>query len=219
MIITKEKPMEEVYGSIADCKKVLFVGCDGCTQPPRGLKEAETLAKLVEMKSKMEGKPIECKFTTIVKQCCDESVGNLRVQIEDCDAMVSLACGIGVQVLNKVYPELWTRPAQNTMFMGSEEIRQGPMYEMCLACGDCILEETGGICPVTRCAKGLLNGPCGGCVEGKCELPMELNGELVKNDCAWYMIYNRAKELDRLDLFRKYRPPKKRALAMNPRRL
>jgi hypothetical protein len=219
MIITKEKPLDEIYDYISECKKVLFVGCDGCTQPPRGLKEAETLAKLIEMKSKMEDNPIECKATTLVKQCCETSVGNLRVQLEDCDAMVSLACGVGTQILNKVYPEIWTHPAQDTMFIGSEEIRQGPMYEMCLACGDCIIEETGGICPVARCAKGLLNGPCGGCFEGKCELPIEVNGEMVKNDCAWYLIYHRLKELGRVDLFRKYRAPKKRALAMNPRRL
>ncbi|HEC56766.1 MAG TPA: hypothetical protein ENI32_02620 [Candidatus Syntrophoarchaeum butanivorans] len=219
MIITKEKPLEEIYGYISDCKNVLFVGCDGCTQPPRGLKEAETLAKLVEMKAKMEGKEIRCRFTTVVKQCCETSVGNLRTEMEGCDAMVSLACGVGVQIMNKVYPEVCTYPAQDTKFIGAEEIRQGPMYEMCLACGECILHETGGICPVTRCAKGLLNGPCGGCVDGKCELPMEVNGELVKNDCAWYLIYHRLKELGRLDLFRKYRPPKKRSLAMNPRRL
>jgi len=88
-----------------------------------------------------------------------------------------------------------------------------------------MLGETGGICPVARCAKGLMNGPCGGCVEGKCEVPVEIRnwkGEVVqtlKNDCAWYLIYQRLKELNRLDLFRKLRLPKNWGIAGYPRRL
>ncbi|MHC1567602.1 MAG: methylenetetrahydrofolate reductase C-terminal domain-containing protein [Candidatus Syntropharchaeia archaeon] len=219
MIITKEKPLEEILDFISPHRRILVVGCDGCTQPPRGLKEAQTMAKLIEMNGKLNKKEIECRATTVVKQCCNTSVANLRTEMEGCDAMLSMACGVGVQVLNEVFPEIPTYPAQDTMFIGSEEIRQGPMYERCQACGECILDETGGICPVTRCAKGLLNGPCGGCVDGKCELPVKVGDKTVQNDCAWYLIYHRLKELGKLDLFKKYRPPKDRSLALHPRRL
>jgi len=209
MIVVKEKPLEEILEILGPYKNILVVGCDGCTQPPRSIKEAETLAKLIEMSGKVKGDEIKCKTATVVKQCCNTSVANLRTQIEGVDVMLSLACGAGVQVLNELYPELQTFPAQDTMFIGHEETRDGNSYEMCLACGECLLAETGGVCPITRCAKSLLNGPCGGCIEGKCEVEAKIGDDkTVKNDCAWYLIYHRLKDLDKLDLFKKYRPPR-----------
>ncbi|MDY6964619.1 MAG: methylenetetrahydrofolate reductase C-terminal domain-containing protein [Halobacteriota archaeon] len=209
MIIVKQKPLDELLEIVAPYKNILVVGCDGCTQPPRSLKEAETLAKLIEMSGKVKSEEIKCRPTSLIKQCCNTSVANLRAQLEGVDAMLSIACGVGVQTLNELYPELQTFPAQDTVFIGSEETRDGDGYERCLACGDCLLDETGGICPITRCAKSLLNGPCGGCVEGKCEVEAKVGEDkTVKNDCAWYLIYHRLKDLDKLDLFSKYRPPR-----------
>lgn len=209
MIVVREKPLEEIIETTAPYKNILIVGCDGCTQPPRSIKEAETLGKLIEMGRKVKGDEVSCKPTTIIKQCCNTSVANLRGQLEGVDAMISMACGIGVQTLNELYPQIQTFPAQDTMFMGCEDTRDGNAYERCLACGECLLDETGGVCPITRCAKSLLNGPCGGCVEGKCEVEAKIDEDTtIKNDCAWYLIYNRLKDLDQLDLFRKYRPPR-----------
>jgi len=111
-----------------------------------------------------------------------------------------MACGAGVQTVGN-YSDKIVLPALNTLFLGETE-RLGKFHDMCSACGDCILDETGGICPLTRCAKGLLNGPCGGQVEGMCEV-----GD-YENECAWVQIYDRLKEQDRLDLFTKFRPPR-----------
>jgi len=209
MIVVREKPLEKILETLSPYKNILVVGCDGCTQPPRSLKEAETLAKLIEMSGKVKNEEINCKPTTLIKQCCNTSVANLRTQLEGYDAILTLSCGIGVQTLTSMYPELQTFPAQDTVFNGYEETRDGNIFEMCLACGDCLLDETGGICPITRCAKSLLNGPCGGCVEGKCEVEAKIGeDQTVKNDCAWYLIYHRLKDLDKLDLFKKYRPPR-----------
>ncbi|MDY6931277.1 MAG: methylenetetrahydrofolate reductase C-terminal domain-containing protein [Halobacteriota archaeon] len=222
MIITKEKPIEEIVKYLEPFEKILIVGCDGCTQPPRGLREAETYASLIEMALDLKGKNVECAATTVVRQCCNDGVKNW-VKPDEYDAVLSMACGIGVQILTQVFPKVPVFPAQNTVFIGSEEKREGAMYEMCMSCGDCLLAETGGICPVTRCAKGLMNGPCGGCVEGKCEVPAYKKNwkgeviETVNNDCAWYLIYNRLKEMDKLEQFRKYRPPRDRSISIHPR--
>jgi len=224
MIITREKPIEEILSYIEPYKKILVVGCDGCVQPPRGLREAEKLASMIEMAKKAKGQEVEVAATTVTRQCCIEGLRN-QLKVDGYDALVSMACGIGVQVLTMVFPELPTFPAQNTVFIGYEEKREGNMYEACVACGDCMLGYTGGICPVARCAKGLMNGPCGGCVDGKCEVEVEIRDwkgevvEVVKNDCAWYLIFNRLKQIGRLDLYRMYRPPKNWALATGPRRL
>jgi hypothetical protein len=224
MIITKGKPIEEVFEFIEPYSNVLVVGCDSCTQPPRGLREAETYASLIEMAARMKGKEIKCGAITVVRQCCAEGLKNW-IKPDGYEAMLSMACGIGVQVLNEVFPEIPSFPAQNTMFIGWEEKREGIMYENCRACGDCLLGETGGICPKTRCAKGLMNGPCGGCIDGKCEVPVQIRnwkGEVVeeiKQDCAWYLIFNRLKELRRLDLFEEYREPTDYSIWTNPRRI
>lgn len=223
MIITREKPLQEILSFLRPYKKVLVVGCDGCVQPPRSERESERMASLIELARDASGNPIQISATTVSRQCCAEGLQN-QLKVEGYEALLSMACGVGVQVLNAVFPSLSTFPAQNTVFLGYEVKREGEMFENCRACGECLLGETGGVCPVTRCAKGLMNGPCGGCVEGKCEVPVEIRnwkGEVVqtlKNDCAWYLIYQRLKELGRLDLFRKLRTPKNWGIAGYPRR-
>ncbi|MCX8177072.1 MAG: methylenetetrahydrofolate reductase C-terminal domain-containing protein [Candidatus Bathyarchaeota archaeon] len=226
MIVTKEKPVEEILEYLAPYKNVLVLGCDGCTQPPRGLKQAKMYAMLIEMAAKLRHKDIKCRAATVAMQCdnylCSSTV---HPQLEGVDAVLSLACGIGVQTFAEVFPDVPVYPGQDTVFAGSQERENGKLYERCKACGDCLLGETGGICPVTACAKGLMNGPCGGCVEGKCEVPYEIRDEkgevikMIERDCAWCRIYERLKKLGRLDLYRKYRSPRDRAVSAWPRLL
>jgi len=202
MIVTEEKPLEEIMGFLSGYKKILVAGCDGCDQPPRGLREAKSLALLIEMASKLKGEEVETMYTTVIKQCDDKIAhSTLSPLMEGVDAVVSLSCGIGVQVLSDVLEDAPVFPGQNTMFMGSEEREMGTVSERCAACGNCILDQTAGICPIARCSKSLLNGPCGGSQDGKCEVDKEL-------DCAWQLIYDRLKALGRLDQMEEIMPVK-----------
>jgi methylenetetrahydrofolate reductase (NADPH) len=214
MIVTKEKSLEEILGLLAPYKRILVVGCDGCTTPPRGLREAKTFAMLVEMGGKLKNEEFHSTPTTMGKQCDNYEVNTtLTPQVKDVDAVLSLACGVGVQTLAEVFPNTPIYPAQDTIFLGSQDRDNATMYEKCKGCGECLLGETGSICPITRCPKSLLNGPCGGQVKGKCEA----GG--WKNDCAWVLIYNRLKERNELDLFKKFRIPKDYRISEHPREL
>lgn len=202
MIVTEEKPLEEIMSYLSGHKKILVAGCDGCNQPPRGLREARSLALLIEMASKLKGDERKATYATVIKQCDDKIAhSTLSPLVEDVDAVVSLSCGIGVQVLSDVLEGVPIFPGQNTIFIGSEEREMGTVSERCAACGDCILDRTGGICPIARCSKSLLNGPCGGSQDGKCEVDKEL-------DCAWQLIFDRLKSLGRLDQIEEIFPAK-----------
>lgn len=202
MIVTQEKPLEEILGFIEPYKRILVLGCDGCTQPPRGLKEAEVYAELVRLAGKLKSKGYECKTFTVSRQCDNYILQqNLAPELKDIDVILSMACGIGPQTIVEVFPDSKAFPTQNTFFMGSEKMEDATLSERCLGCGNCILDKTGGICPVARCAKSLLNGPCGGAKDGKCETNKEI-------DCAWQLIYDRLKSLGRLDELKTFMPPK-----------
>lgn len=191
--------------------KILIAGCDGCCQPPRSVNEAKILGKMLELKSKMNGKKLTWKAITVLRQCDDRIAGStINPHLEDYEAIVSLACGLGVATLSRIFDEKLTFPAQNSMFNGSESHANNRYEEYCDCCGECLLGETGGICPVASCAKGLHNGPCGGQVEGFCEVGN------YKYPCAWIQIYNRLKKFERLDLFKKYRGPKDYRLMTSP---
>lgn len=202
MIITTQKPLDEILDFVSPYKNILIVGCDGCTQPPRGIREAKSLAQLLELAGKLRDKDFNLKATTEVKQCDTYvTASSLKPHVEGIDTMLSLACGVGVQTLAKLFPDMPVFPAQNTHFMGAEEREEGIMEVRCAGCGDCVLALTGGICPVARCAKGLLNGPCGGSENGKCEVDPE-------RDCAWALIYEQLKRQGKLQLLEEIRPPK-----------
>jgi hypothetical protein len=202
MIVTTQKPLDEILDFVSPYGEVLVIGCDGCTQPPRGLREAKTLSQLLELAAKLNNKEFTFQQTTVAKQCDDYlAASTLRPQIGDAEVVLSLACGLGVQTLAEVFPELPIFPAQNTHFMGAEERDGGILEKRCAGCGDCLLAVTGGICPVARCTKGLLNGACGGTKDNKCELSPE-------RDCAWVLIYDNLKRQDKLDLLKEYRPPR-----------
>lgn len=202
MIVTEEKPLEEIMSFLSGHEKILVAGCDGCNQPPRGLREARSLALLIEMASKLKGDERKATYATVIKQCDDKIAhSTLTPLIEDVDAVISLSCGIGVQVLSDVLENVPIFPGQNTIFMGSEEREMGTVSERCAACGNCILDQTGGICPIARCSKSLLNGPCGGSQDGKCEVDDEV-------DCAWQLIFDRLKALGKLEQMEEVFPAK-----------
>lgn len=193
MIVAEGKPLEEVYALIAEAKKVLVVGCGGCVTVclAGGEKEVGLLAASLRMKRKLADRPLETVEVTLTRQCDPEYVEQLdRYVTEEIDAIVSLACGVGVQFLAERYPK-WVVPALNTRFAGGT-LAPGRWEERCGLCGECILHRTGGICPIIRCAKSILNGPCGGSQNGKCEVNKEI-------DCAWQLIYDRMRLLGRLD--------------------
>jgi len=202
MIVTTQKPLDEVLDSISPYSNILIAGCDGCTQPPRGLREAKILSQLLELGGKLRNKNFVFKVTTVVKQCDSFLAASmLKPQMDDIAAVLSLACGAGVQTIAELFPELPVFPAQNTHFIGAEEREGGILEERCVGCGDCLLAQTGGICPVTRCTKGLLNGACGGSKNGKCELDPE-------KDCTWILIYERLKEQGKLEFLIEFDPPR-----------
>jgi len=211
MIVTTQKPLDEILDYISPYEKILIAACDGCTQPPRGIREAQTLSQLLELGGKQRNKQFTFKVNTLVKQCDSHLTATaLKDMIDDdVEAVLSLACGLGPQTIAILYPELPVFPAQNTVFMGAEEREAGTLEERCAACGDCVLGLTGGICPVSRCAKSLLNGPCGGSQNGKCEVD-------PNKDCAWALIIERLDKLGRLHVLEEIQPPKDHQAVARP---
>jgi ferredoxin len=202
MIVAERKPIEEIIGFIRDCKKILLVGCNECVTVcyAGGKKEVEILASALKMAFMKEGKDLEVKEVTLERQCDHEYLEEIRNIIDQYDAVISLACGVGVQFMAEKYFRTPVFPGVNTCFMGVTE-EMGVWTERCQGCGQCILEKTAGICPISRCAKRLLNGPCGGSTKGKCEINKEL-------DCAWQLIIDRLRELGRLEDYEEIIPIK-----------
>jgi ferredoxin len=193
MIVAERKPLDEIIGFIKDCKKILVVGCNECVTVcyAGGKKEVAILASALKMAFLKEGKELEVKEVTLERQCDQEYLEEIRDMIDQYDAVLSMACGVGVQFMAEKYQSMPVYPALNTLFMGGAE-EMGVWSERCQGCGQCILGETAGICPITRCAKRLLNGPCGGSTQGHCEINKDL-------PCAWQLIIDRLKVLGRLD--------------------
>ena len=193
MIVGERKPFDEIKESIKDCKKILILGCGTCVSVcmAGGEKEVELLASQLRIAGKLEKRDIEVSEATIQRQCDREYIEPIIDMAKDCDVVLSLGCGAGVQLVAEMLESLPVIPGLNTRFIGITEA-EGVWAERCRACGDCKLGSYGGICPVTICAKGLLNGPCGGASFGKCEAGND-------RDCAWELIYNRLKQQGRLD--------------------
>ena len=202
MIVAERKPIDEIIGFVGDCKKILLVGCNECVTVcyAGGKKEVEILASALKMAFMKDGKELEIEEVTLERQCDHEYLEEIRNIIDQYDAVISLACGVGVQFMAEKYFQTPVFPGVNTLFMGVTEER-GVWAERCQGCGQCILGKTAGICPVSRCAKRVLNGPCGGSTKGKCEINKEL-------DCAWQLIIDRLKELGRLEDYEEIIPIK-----------
>ena len=202
MIIAEQKSINEIAGFIEDCNKVLLVGCGGCVTVclSGGEKETEILASALRIKRRLEGKPLETVTVTATRQCDPEYVDALENLVKDADCVISLACGVGPQYLAERYKDKYIVPAMNTTFVGGSK-QHGVWEERCGLCGQCILHLTGGVCPIIRCSKSILNGPCGGSQFGKCEISKEV-------DCAWQLIYDRLSTLGQLDTLKEVMPPK-----------
>jgi ferredoxin len=202
MIVAEQKEMSEIMKMVGDHRNILVIGCDTCVTVclAGGAKEAAILASVLRLAFQVQGRQAEVGETSIERQCETEFVDALGPTVKGKDLLISMGCGIGVQTIAERFPHLPVVPALNTKFLGLPE-KQGIWVERCLACGQCILDKTGGICPIARCSKSLLNGPCGGSQNGKCEINKEI-------DCGWHLIYERLKALGRLDCLQEIMPAK-----------
>ncbi|MFN2106657.1 MAG: methylenetetrahydrofolate reductase C-terminal domain-containing protein [Candidatus Promineifilaceae bacterium] len=202
MIVAEQKKLDEIRSLIGEAEKVLVVGCGTCVTVcfAGGAKEAAIVASSLRMSSKLDGHPMDAQDVTVQRQCEWEYLDQIADQVREADIVLSLGCGIGVQAIAEHFPESWVVPGLNTTFMGIPE-EQGVWAERCAACGDCILGLTGGICPIARCSKSLLNGPCGGSENGHCEIDPEV-------PCAWQLIYDRLSETNKLHVLLELQPPK-----------
>ncbi|MBM4423174.1 MAG: hypothetical protein FJ030_07250 [Chloroflexi bacterium] len=202
MIVAEQKPLEEIRSLTGDAKRVLVVGCGTCVTVcfAGGAREAAIVTASLRMASKIDGHEKAVTEATVQRQCEWEYLDEIAEQVRHADLVLSLGCGVGVQALAERYPDAVVVPGLNTTFMGLP-LEQGVWAERCAACGQCILGLTGGVCPIARCSKQLLNGPCGGSSKGKCEVNPEI-------DCAWQMIYDKLKSQNRLHLIMEITPPK-----------
>ena len=203
MIFSEWKPLDEIVRQLNGRKKVLLVGCATCAAEcaAGGEREVETLAPLLSLAFREQGQQIEIATCTLEKQCEWEFVEELSGKLTGVDALLSLACGIGVQALAERFPELPAYPGVNTSALAIRE-EAGIWASRCAACGDCVLGETFGYCPMARCAKSLMNGPCGGTREnGKCEINEAL-------DCVWNLIVERAELRGEQEALARVRRPK-----------
>jgi len=195
MVIGERKPLEEILNMLDGIKKVLVLGCGGCVTVclTGGDDAVRVLASQIRMSRDKDGNPIETIEKTIERQCDPEYLEQVSDTVGTVDAVLSLACGAGVQFMAERYMGTPVYPALNTTFVGGS-LKEGYYVERCQTCGECKLFYTGGICPIARCSKSLLNGPCGGSTNGKCEIDPQV-------DCAWQLIIDRLKSLNLMDRY------------------
>lgn len=197
--ITQQKPIEEIERLLENLGRIFIIGCGTCTTLTRtgGAPEVAAMQETLSRKGKV------VTGTTVVPVACDNLTADILNEygsrIDQADALLVMSCAYGVQTIGSQLKRMVV-PAQNTLFIGKENAA-GEFNEVCTQCGACVIGETGGICPVTACHKGLVNGPCGGTNNGKCEIDSN-------KDCAWTMIYNRLRDLDCIDTMRRYQKPR-----------
>ncbi len=193
MIISQQKPLEELLASLKEYNKIFLVGCGECAAICKSGGEPELLKMKAELAAAGKAVMGMCMpgAPCIAAQIKTELARNMKA-LRDCEVVLVLACGLGVQsVKDNDRLGLEVLPANNTIF-GAVMDGQGNFYEKCSMCAECVLGETAGICPITLCPKGLLNGPCGGMNKGKCEVDSE-------KDCAWVLIYRELEKKNNLD--------------------
>ncbi len=202
MIVTRQKSGEEILNILDGKKRVFIVGCGDCAQTCKTGGESEVAA----MASFLESRGKAVSGTAVPDVTCASAQAKIvfaknKEALKNSDAVLVLACGAGAQCLaeNDRYG-VAVYPGCDSMY-SALIAADGSFKEVCRACGECLLALTEGICPVTRCAKGLLNGPCGGQDKGKCEVDRD-------RDCAWILIYRKLKDKGELDRLRKRQPPK-----------
>ena len=206
--ITRQKPFEDITEQLADLDRVFIIGCGTCAT----MTKTGGIDQVLEMKDRLQELGKWVSGWTVIPTACDEMTEvalkeNSRA-MENSSCILAMPCALGVHQIS-LYIERPVIPALDTLFIAVEDT-PGYFHEVCAQCGQCILGETAGICPITTCHKGLVNGPCGGTNDGKCEVDKE-------KDCAWTLIYERLKEQDRLELMRKYYSPRNYQVVPRPR--
>lgn len=211
-IISANKPFEAIIGAIKDSgeTKIFISGCGQCATTCQSGGEEQVQA----MKAKLEAEGITVTGTAVFDPACNVLKTKSEIKkmpgAEEAEAVLCMACGEGVQTLAQLLKKP-IHPANDSLFIGQTK-RVGHFHEGCSVCGECELEWTGGVCPMTICAKGILNGPCGGAKDGKCEVSSE-------KDCAWIKIYDNLKEQGKLENMDAIREPKDYTKALKPRSL
>jgi len=203
MIVAERKPLAEILANVRGIGRLLVVGCNTCVAVclAGGEKEVAVTAAQLRLALRKEGQEPHITERSVERQCEEEFNAELAEAIAAHDVVLSMACGVGVQTLAEQFPDAIVYPGLNTTFMGRPEER-GVWSERCLGCGDCVLDKFGGVCPITRCSKNLLNGPCGGSANGRCEVDPE------NTPCAWQLIYDRLTRIGQLDRLLEVQPPK-----------
>lgn len=193
MIVARRKNIKDLKAALADYKKVLVLGCGGCVTVclEGGEREVGLISSALRIANKVDGKAQDISEATIERQCENQFMEDVLGEVLEADAVLSLACGAGVQALAERFPGKPVYPGLDTKFIGVLE-EQGIWTEKCVGCGRCVLGVYAAVCPITRCAKGMLSGPCGGSVDGMCEVSDE-------TPCAWELIYERLKDTGRLE--------------------
>ena len=216
MHATIQKPFEEILSALEEGERVMVVGCGNCAAKAKSGGEPETIAMMERLQARgvtVTGWAVPpdggslCKLSAthkLLNETHKEAAGAA-------DSFLVLSCGQGVHTVIDVAPAAMVHPGCDTIF-GGETISESAIIEYCSLCGECVLENTGGLCPVTLCAKSLLNGPCGGAKDGKCEVDPE-------RDCGWHLIFERLKQLGRTDLMLEYQPPKNWLRSGSPKSL
>ena len=206
--ITKQKPFDEITRQLDRFDRVYIIGCGTCATMTRTGGREEVMA----MKEHLQELGKLVTGWIVIPTACDEmtevAIKESNGATQNANCILVMACALGVHRVS-LYIDKPVIPALDTLFIGIED-GPGDFHEVCIQCGECVLGEMAGICPLTACHKGLLNGPCGGTNDGKCEVDKE-------KDCAWTLIYQRLKEQGRLDLMRKYHSPKNFNVAPRPR--
>lgn len=203
MITAVQKPFAEIQAMVEGYSNLLVLGCGTCVTVcmAGGEKETGILASTLRLANREKGRKVRIVEDTIERQCDREFFDTVRDKVEAADAVLSLACGVGVQFASEVFAGKRVLPGLNTRFYGTTE-QQGVWSERCAGCGTCVLDRFGGVCPVARCSKSLLNGPCGGSQNGMCEVDQE------NIPCGWQLIYDRLKSLGLLHLLEENQPIK-----------
>ena len=193
MIVAEQKPIDEIIESLTGFKNIVIASCGTCVTVcmSGGEKEALAVQGVLEADARAKGLGLSVSVVNLKRQCDDEFIDDLETELLSGDVILSMGCGVGVQFLAGKYADKVVLPALNTQFYGAAK-ELGYWTELCAGCGSCLLEKTGGICPIARCSKSILNGPCGGSQDGKCEIDSEI-------DCAWQLIYDKLGALGRLD--------------------
>jgi len=202
MIVAERKTIPELVQILRPHAKILVLGCGTCVTVclAGGEREVSIIASALRIASRVQELNFDIAELTIERQCDNIFIESAAEAIQQVDAVLSTACGAGVQAIAERFPHTPVYAGLNTTFLGILEER-GVWTEKCAACGACVLHKYGGICPITRCAKHMLNGPCSGSREDRCEVRAD-------RACAWQLIYQRLKDIDQLERLQEVEPAK-----------